>query len=180
MRLFVGFLAPDELKDRLAAELHRVPHAPQGVREIAHDLWHLTVTFLGEVEKDHVPEISAHIKQWTEKTTKITPVLTRFETFPQKKPRYLSGHFEITEIETFRARVDRLRDVLSIYAPEIDRKPWKGHMSLAKVLQRARLQRWEYELEPVEWRPHVLSLVVSRPGQNGSIYTPLETFPWIS
>ncbi len=179
MRLFVGLLAPDKLKDRLAAELDRALNALQGLRSMTRENWHLTLIFLGEVDASHVPEISSRLKQWTEKTPKITPVLTRFETFPRKKPRYLSGHFDITEIEVFRARVDRLRDVLSIYAPEIDRKPWLGHMSLAKATHRARLPRWEHGIDPVIWEPDGVSLVVSRPGPNGSIYTPLETFSWV-
>lgn len=176
MRAFVGFMAPVWLKEHLTAEWERVSEKPRGLRQIDEKSWHVTLTFLGELNEASIPDIAERLRSWTEKTGKTPFTLKRFETFPSKNPRYLAAHFDFENGEKFSASVTRLRDVLSIYAPEIDRKPFHPHMSLAKT--KNGLVKWECDIAPIEWFPEEISIVKSVQGPDGSIYTPIISFPW--
>ncbi len=180
MRLFVGFLAPPELRRHITALLERVPHKPYGLKEITPESWHVTLTFLGEANETNLPELAIRLKRWSEQASKISLALKQFETFPIKHPRYLVGQFDVSiEKERFAKEVDRLREMLSVYVSDIDRKPWSPHMTLEKTTHRQRLPRWECAIEAIEWLPEGVSLVKSVSGPQGSEYTPIQTFPWI-
>lgn len=176
MRAFVGFMAPVWLRERLTAEWERVSEKPLGLRGIPAESWHITLTFLGELNEENISHVAERLENWIAKAVKTPFTLTRLETFPSKNPRYLAAHFHVEQSETFSASVTRLRDVLSIYAPEIDRKPLHPHLSLAKA--KNGLAKWTLDVEPVEWFPEEISIVKSIPGPDGSMYVPIKSFSW--
>ncbi len=178
MRAFLGFRLPEESQARLMAAWENARPKPTGIRHLDEKNWHVTIAFLGEVDERALPFITERVTDWAKTIRAFELHLIRLETFPQKNPGFIAAHIERESLKPFSARIDRLRDMLSIQVPEIDRKPWLPHVSIAKVKNGVAIQPWKHPIEPIAWSPDAVELIKSVHGPNGSIYTSIQSFPW--
>lgn len=65
MRLFVAVNIPDELKTGITEIQEHLKHSIESVKWVAADKLHITLKFLGEVQKDYVAEITEAIEEST-------------------------------------------------------------------------------------------------------------------
>jgi 2'-5' RNA ligase len=164
-RLFVAVWPPDEVLDLLAAldrpEIH-------GLRWTRRDQWHVTLRFLGPVP-DAAPVAEALSGlDLPSSAAVLGPAVDRFGR------RIL--HVPVAGLEAVAAGVVGATERLG--QPPDDR-PFHGHITLARVADRARV-----DLQPLtgravhaKWRVGTICLVESRLSPAGARYEVLDRFP---
>ncbi|MFA4954675.1 MAG: RNA 2',3'-cyclic phosphodiesterase [Patescibacteria group bacterium] len=169
MRLFIGLPLHDDLKKNLQDAWQ--PFAEKfKYRAIPPELWHMTIAFLDDVPEQKLPALAELIGSALKTTPSGIWTFTRFETFPAKKLANITAHAEPENSEAWKKFIDSLRDVVSLVAPGIDRKPWHPHVTIGKAPKNARLPAWNEGIEPLVWQPDILALVHSTLTAQGPIY----------
>lgn len=176
MRLFIGLHVPDELREKLDTAWSKKT-GPGDLRPIEPDKWHFTLAFLGKVPEENIGALKLLIEQAIEHTPKGNFKFTNFETFPSKNPSYLIAKAEANPKEKWISFIESLRDMVSVAAPEVDRKPWVPHVSIARIKKGYALPNWSQPIEEFEWVPTELTLIRSEIDDKGSKYTNLHVFP---
>lgn len=72
MRVFLAITVPDDIKTRLAAAVARLTPAAVDVKWCAHEQFHLTLAFLGEI----APAILPHVNEAVTRVCTGTPAFT--------------------------------------------------------------------------------------------------------
>lgn len=177
MRLFIGILLPEDVRDKIHHARLRAPEFPNGCREIEPANWHFTLAFLDKVDDDNLEPLVHLIEQAIENPPKGSFSFTAFDSFPSKHPTYLIARAEANPRESWHSFIHRLRDVISVAAPNVDRKPWVPHVTIARSKKGKLLPKWNAQFDKdVEWKPQELTLIKSTPTQNGSVFAKLHGF----
>ncbi|MCI0479904.1 RNA 2',3'-cyclic phosphodiesterase [Candidatus Uhrbacteria bacterium] len=179
MRVFVGISVPDPIRAKLQAAWDACGDRPTDFRPTAPERWHCTLAFLGEVNEGQIPILEHLLEKAAERPPGGLFRITGFDTFPHKKPGYLIARAVPEPSDRWMAFTDRLRDLISVASPGIDRKPWIPHISLGRARKGRLLPRWEHAFEPFDWIPTEISLVRSELTKDGSDYTDLRVFPLV-
>lgn len=166
-RLFFAFWPDDALRRDLSA---RVPGWLAGVagRPQRPDQWHLTVVFLGSVERARQPalhEAGAALEGCLERPEAIR--LDRLEHW--RKPQVLCLAAQVLPPGVPRL-VETLQAQLARRGFETERRPFRAHLTLARKVREAVPAR---PVDPLDWPVATLSLVRSTVGPAGSRYEPL-------
>ncbi|MFH1078228.1 MAG: RNA 2',3'-cyclic phosphodiesterase [Patescibacteria group bacterium] len=177
MRVFVGIPVPKAVRERIQAVWDVCEDRPKDFRPTAPENWHCTLAFLGEVDETQVPVLEHLLEKAAERPPGGSFRLTGFDTFPHKKPGYLIVRAEPEPSDRWMAFTDRLRDLVSVASPGIDRKPWIPHISLGRSRKGKLLPAWDRSFDPFEWIPTDISLVKSELTKDGSVYTDVRVFP---
>lgn len=177
MRLFIGIRVPPEIRESLMALWSSLPEPPTGLRMDRLESLHLTFAFLGDVSAQPQEALERLIVRAVERPPKGSFSITRFESFPPKKPTLLTARLHEEGALTWKPFVERLRDMVSVAAPHVDRKPWIPHITMARSAKGSSLPAWSSPIPPISWKPTNISLILSKPGPAGSIYTDLHVFP---
>lgn len=163
-RLFVAVWPPEEVLDRLEA-LER-PES-KGLRWTRRDQWHVTLRFLGVADPAPVVEALAGLDLPAADAV-LGPAVDRFGR------RIL--HVPVAGLGAVAAGV--VQATAGLGQPPDDR-PFHGHITLARVADRARV-----DLRPLtgttvgaEWRVDAICLVESLLSPKGARYEVLERFP---
>ena len=163
-RLFVAVWPPQEVLDRVAA-LDRP--AVAGLRWTTRDQWHVTLRFLGEAEVDPVRAALAGLDLPATDAV-VGPAVGRFG-------RRIV-HVPVAGLDAVAAGV--VGATAGVGQPPDDR-PFHGHITLARVADRAKV-----DLRPLtgtavgaEWRVDAICLVESRLSSKGARYEVVERFP---
>lgn len=164
-RLFVAVWPPDGVLDLLAA-LDR-PEA-KGLRWTRRDQWHVTLRFLGPVP-DAAPVADALGQlELPAVDAALGPEVDRFGR------RIL--HVPVAGLDAIAAGV--VGATAALGRPPDDR-PFSGHITLARVAERARVDLRPLTGSAIEatWRVDVICLVESRLSPSGARYEVLQEFP---
>lgn len=172
MRLFLALSLPQEPSDGLVAALDRADY-PR-VRIVGRNLWHLTLAFLGDVPETDVDLIKNACAKF--KTCPGTITIDSLETFPVGGPRILVGLGKEVPRDAWKTFIEDLRGEMLPFAPQIDRKPWRPHVTVGKGSKDVPLERWKLPVGPWTWKPEGFSLVKSTLNEEGSNYTKLHEF----
>ncbi|MEO5927383.1 MAG: RNA 2',3'-cyclic phosphodiesterase [Patescibacteria group bacterium] len=175
MRLFIGIRVPQEIRDHLSDLWKTLSDRPHGLRNEPIANWHMTMAFLGEVDKQNLEILSALIARATERPPRGSFSVEGFETFPRKKPSFVIANINREHAVPWKPFVEKMRDMVSVAAPHVDRKPWIPHVTVAR--SHSPLPTWEHPIKHIAWKPTELSLIMSDAGQHGSKYTDLNIFP---
>ncbi|MBI4138847.1 RNA 2',3'-cyclic phosphodiesterase [Candidatus Uhrbacteria bacterium] len=178
MRLFIGIVVPPDVRTRLQEAWTAVTSCPANCRQIDPTNWHFTLAFLGQVPEQNLEPLVHLIEKAVEHPPKGSFSFTEFETFPSKHPSYLIARANAEPRDNWMGFIQHLREMVSVAAPSIDRKPWVPHVTIARAKKGRLLPRWSNPIAPFEWTPHELTLIRSTPTQNGSLYTDLHAFPF--
>lgn len=179
MRLFIGMKVPPELRERLHGLWSEVEF-PWGdeCRAIERSKWHFTLAFLGEVEPASRSALEMLMEKAIEKPPRGHFTFSGFQAFPSRNPTYIIARALPEPEKDWNIFIERLRDLVSVAAPNVDRKPWIPHVSLARARKGTTLPQWSQEIKPFQWKPTELTLVRSESNREGSIYTDLHVFPF--
>ena len=163
-RLFVAVWPPEAVLDRLAA-LARP--AVEGLRWTTRDQWHVTLRFLGPVpEVEPVADALGAIEAGAA-TAVLGPALGRFD------QRIL--HVPVLGLDVVAAAVI---DATAHLGKRPDDRPFRGHVTLARVAKHGRVDLRPLAGSPVaaEWDVGGVCLVESRLSLAGARYEVLEEF----
>jgi 2'-5' RNA ligase len=164
-RLFVAVWPPDDVLDLIAA----LPRPEiRGLRWTARDQWHVTLRFLG-----NVPEVEPVVEALTGVaagpcTASVGPAVGRFD------QRVL--HVPVAGLEPLAVAV--VAATAHLGKPADDR-PFHGHVTLARVARRGKVDLRPLTGTAIEARWDVTSvqLVESRLSPKRARYEPVDDFP---
>lgn len=176
MRLFIGLNVPDDLRNRLEKAWSEVTAKPTDLRPIENDKWHFTLAFLGDVPEVNIEALKILIEKSLDKAPHGSFTFTNFETFPSKNPSYVIARAHADPQDQWLSFIESLRDLVSVAAPEMDRKPWIPHVSIGRAKKGGALPIWNEPIHSFEWVPKELTLVKSELNSHGSKYTNLHAF----
>ncbi|MDQ4070849.1 MAG: RNA 2',3'-cyclic phosphodiesterase [Actinomycetota bacterium] len=164
-RLFVAVWPPEDVLDSVAA----LPRPEvEGLRWTDRDQWHVTLRFLGPVpEVDPVVEALAGVAPVRATTAVLGPALDRLGR------RIL--HVPVNGLDEVAASVVARTSPLG---KQPEDRPFHGHVTLARVAKRARVDLRALTGTPVDatWDVDSICLVESRLHPAGARYQVLERF----
>ncbi len=176
MRLFIGLPVPEQLQKRLARAWHDIETYPGKDRPIKPSLWHLTLAFLDEVKEQHVDHLTELIGSSIRQAPGGVFEIKGFETFPHRDPTRVVAQLSPDHEQQWSRYVRTVRDLASIVAPGVDRRPWKPHISIIRKEKGSKLTHWSEDVEPIEWRPREIAIIRSTATPTGSVYKNLKVF----
>ena len=167
MRLFVAAWPPAEVVEILAV----LPRPDvKGLRWTRPDQWHVTLRFLGAVADEDVGGVVAALAATTVVRTEAVmgPAVGRF------------GHRILhVPVEGLAQAADVVAASTAGFGEPPDDRPFRGHVTLARVADRARV-----DLRPLAgtalsaaWPVEEVTLVASRLAPTGARYEVVERFP---
>jgi len=184
MRLFIAVDLPLLLQAWVAArqsQFQKVwPAAGSALRWTAPGQWHLTLHFIGECPQNRIPDIVSAMQDAARKCNVFRLSLGDPGTFggPRMGVLWL-GVSEGSERLTI--LTSRLRDALHHRGWSAEKRPFKGHITLARSrtkLSAKRIRELPPELEPCpEAYVDALHLFRSDLSSTGARYTRLHTIP---
>lgn len=177
MRLFIGMRLPKETRDALQKEWSKVTGVPTNYRPVTPENWHFTIAFLGQIPEEHFHALESLLETAVERPPKGAFLLTDFQTFPTKHPSYVVIRAVAEQKDEWTKFVNRLRDIVSVAAPDVDRKFWTPHITIGRVKNRRILPPWTHPFAPMKFQPTDITLVESKLTQSGAHYTDLHVFP---
>lgn len=163
MRLFVAVCPPPEV----LASLHELSRPDVGgVRWSTEDQWHVTLRFLGDVERveDLVDALSSISMPATEVT--VGPATDR-----------LGAGILMLPVSGLDALAHEVHEATEPFVPIPDHRPFKGHLTVARARSKADVPR-ALEGEPftASWTATSFALVRSQTKPTGAVYNDVETF----
>ena len=174
LRLFVGIFPSQSTQEQLNQEAKNLSQKLQTeVRLLAPELLHLTVKFIGNVDKTRLNDFTATFLQATGKLPSTSLQITQFRLFPsRRKPRVVAADIERSpELDYIFQFFDRSFSDLGIVT---DRGLFQPHISVARA------RRWQKEIilpvsvqliEPIT----SVSFVCSRLTSTGAEYTVISS-----
>jgi RNA 2',3'-cyclic 3'-phosphodiesterase len=170
VRLFFALWPDDDVRRRLAEVASKLT-LPSSSRLVPSANYHLTVAFLGEVERTRLASLREIAAAQRAPCFTVVPDATEFWAKPrivvaaaQKIPRGLKCLWA------------QLRDDMALlhFADSVTDPPLRAHVTLArKVAQAPVLQA----MSPLEWSANSFSLICSETGGTHSAYTVVGTWP---
>ncbi len=184
-RLFVAIELPEQVRAALAelqARLRR--HGLDGLRWVRPEGIHLTLKFLGETPKDRVPEIAAALDAAGKGIAPHELALGALGTFGSRNsPRVvwvdLNGDIEV--LLRLQRQVDRALEAIGF--PR-ETRPFSPHLTLARIppeisgkVAGPLKETPRVKVPPAAIHVRELSLILSKLGAGGAVYTRLEAVP---
>ncbi|HVT13673.1 MAG TPA: RNA 2',3'-cyclic phosphodiesterase [Fimbriimonadaceae bacterium] len=178
MRLFVGIELSGAARQTILAARERLVEevSRQGVRFVNPEKLHVTLAFLGQVDPDRLPQLMAGLAHVTLASFEVrTADLGAFPDIRRPKVIWigLSG-----QLEPMAALASKVKDVARPFVPELDEKPFRAHVTLARVspgspVVGSILRRLDLDPSGGEMRVEAFSLFHSRPD---GAYEVLDSF----
>ncbi|MFZ2804039.1 MAG: RNA 2',3'-cyclic phosphodiesterase [Patescibacteria group bacterium] len=177
MRLFIGLTLPEHVQEELQNAWKMTSGHPAGERPMRSSLWHVTLAFLDEVAEDNIEPLRQIIEKAVARPPGGAFHIKTFETFPKKKPARIVALAEPEKKAEWGRFVMDLRDMVSLVAPNVDRKPWLPHISITRGQKGSLLEAWSQPFDDIAWEPKEVAIIKSAHQQDGSHYTNLYVFP---
>lgn len=176
MRLFIGLPVPEELQHALRQGWNNVPGTPTKDKPTKPSSWHVTLAFLDDVREEHLEKLYELVAMSIKHPPAGIFTIDGFESFPKRNPTRIVAHITPEFPKTWTMFVDGIRDLSSLVAPGVDRKPWKPHISIIRQEKGLKLEGWSEKMEPIVWKPAELAIIKSTPKPAGSQYENLHVF----
>lgn len=177
MRLFIGIPVSQAVREQLEAAWSAVPEKPSNCRSVEPVHWHFTLAFLGEVPEENLEALTELINTAVKQPPHGGFTFTDFRSFPHKRASYVVANALANPSNEWIGYIERLRDMVSVAAPHVDRKPWVPHVTIARAKKNKLLAPWFWSIPSFEWKPTELALIQSEQTASGSIYTQRHVFP---
>ena len=183
MRVFVALALPDDFKAVLAAKTETLRRGHPDFRWMPDRNLHITLAFLGEVERAGLDLLTGAVKDIASVTNRISVCASRLLTLPKTKPANVlalgfgKGHREIARladnIET------KLEQAAAGRYPFRSResRPFTSHLTIARK-GRKPIMLSPRELLPVQIEAALETVTVfqSELSREGALYTALAEF----
>lgn len=160
-RLFIAVWPPDEVVEDLRSLPRKDRH---GVRFVDPDNWHVTLRFLGDADIDEVGAALDEIDA-PGSIARLGPGVD-----------LLGGRNLVVPVHGLDAVAEEVRSCTAdLGEPEV--RPFRGHLTIARVKSRAELPRAMGMFVDTEFEVDEVALVSSRLHPEGARYTTVGTWP---
>ncbi|MBU2566580.1 RNA 2',3'-cyclic phosphodiesterase [Patescibacteria group bacterium] len=176
MRCFLGIPLPADCRDAIKSAWHVQDNERSFLKFTDPGQWHVTLAFFGEVDYDHMINLVNLISRALEVPPQGSLKIQSIQSFPTKRPKLYVAKCEPEQKQAWYQTIEDIKDMSSLLAPQIDRKPWTPHVTLARTKQNKILDEYEMPLENIGWVPEFATLFRSELTPQGPHYTPLHEF----
>ncbi|MEV2274452.1 RNA 2',3'-cyclic phosphodiesterase [Nocardiopsis sp. NPDC049922] len=168
MRLFVALNPPTETLEALAEAVDRGRGFGRPVRWTGTDAWHITLVFLGEVEEDRLPVLTAAIGERARTQRALSLAIEGWGRFPPRGRRSsvlwagVSG-----DTEALDALAHGMRSAARAARISVERRPYVPHVTVARSRPPSDLGEVVEALGDLRgdrWQARDVHLIESRPG----------------
>jgi 2'-5' RNA ligase len=181
VRSFLALEIPDVVRSRLASDLEILREELPRSRWTRSQGWHLTLKFLGEVERPVLTDLIAELDPRIRNLDPVTVELGKTGFFPTAmRPRvaWIGGSAEGAENV-----VAGVEDAAAAVGFPRERRPWSAHLTLARMKSQwskdavDRFLTWGDGLDLDRFTCREVVLLKSDLQPGGAVYTALERFP---
>jgi 2'-5' RNA ligase len=177
-RLFVAAEIPSDIIDRIVSFRNKVFDSANVKWEPVSKL-HLTLKFLGDTDKEIIPEIEEILKKLLEGKAKIPTAFTRFGAFYRNgEPKILWAGFEATE-ELIKLR-NEIEDNFQVLGFTKETRKFKPHLTLARLKgyedKNKILKLRKMEFNKKDFFIDKIILFKSELKPTGSVYSEIKSF----
>lgn len=178
IRLFVVLIIPDEIKDKVFNYCHDASENPSGYRWESKDKVHLTLKFIGEVKEELLPAIVEEL-EFVKNYSFFDCTISKFGFFfRENQAKILWCNLETDE--SIVSLVNELNKRLTKYDIEIEKRKFKGHLTLLRIKKPVSenfIKRFkEYSIDPLKFTANAIALIQSVLKPNGSEYKVLKIY----
>lgn len=172
-RLFIAAYPPPETTRMLCDRLGAIQPLPDHRRVPIGDV-HLTVYFIGELPREHVPLLPRGIAPVVARHAPIDLEVDRLITLPPRRPRLIAaGAKPSTALSSLN---DALCRLFEERAPSGKSRMDIPHLTLCRFKKGARTSSTEIPIDPIRWSLREIHLVESKLDSSGAVHSKLASF----
>ncbi len=184
IRCFLAFELPSGIKEIAGRVLEDMREASGRVKWVRPGGMHLTVVFLGGLDRDRIPELCGVVRGVCAGFTPFSAALAGTGFFPhRRRPRVVWLGIR-GEKERMGALRDSLQEALSPFGIKRETRPFRPHLTLGRFRKDGGLDRRleetvsrHQDLASPEFELRELVLFRSELKPGGAVYTELDRFP---
>lgn len=178
IRLFVALKIPDVVKSEIFKHCYAAVESPSDYRWEDKDKVHLTLKFIGEVKEELLPQITDEL-EFVKNYSAFDCKVSRFGFFfRENQVKILWCNVETDE--SIDSLVDELNDRLKKYDIEVEKRKFKGHLTLLRIKKQVSenfIKRFkECSFDPVKFNANEIALIQSVLKPSGSEYKVLKIY----
>ena len=181
IRLFVALKIPENIKEQLLNICHELVPDASLYRWVTKDKIHLTLKFIGEVEKNMVLPISTEL-DFVKNFHSFDFRISSFGFFSRdKRPKILWAGLQ-TDEAIFKM-VGELNKRMEIFNIEPERRKFKSHLTLLRIKSEFNenlINNFNnYQFDNLKFKTNKIALVKSELSQAGAQYTEIKNYELI-
>ncbi|HCX73883.1 MAG TPA: RNA 2',3'-cyclic phosphodiesterase [Candidatus Cloacimonas sp.] len=136
MRTFLALELPENIKDILADLIEGAQnYCKQEIKWISRPNLHITLQFIGKTYPEDIKEIAAYTAQEFQKIGELEMHSPRLQIIPNRNPRLIWVSLQCENKQIFKIS-KRIKRKLEQLGYELDKKPFKLHITLGRVKKR--------------------------------------------
>ncbi len=133
VRTFLALELPVEFQQELGEKIKQLQQiSPRGIKWVKQENLHITMQFLGNIERCRIEEFSSRFLEIFKEFPPFTITNPKIEVIPPQRPRLIWVKCDYDSPRLVQ-KVQRLRDYLTANDFQIDKKPFKLHITLGRV-----------------------------------------------
>ncbi|MDH3267779.1 MAG: RNA 2',3'-cyclic phosphodiesterase [Ignavibacteria bacterium] len=178
IRLFIALKIPEKIKDKIFGYCYDVSENPSGYQWEANEKIHLTLKFIGDIKDDLLPRIIGEI-DFIKNYSSFDCQIYRFGFFfrdNEAKILWCNLETDGSIIDL----VDELNERLSKYDIKVEKRKFKGHLTLLRIKRSVNekfIQSFkEYKFDPIKFNTNQVALIQSVLKLSGSEYKVLKIY----
>ncbi|OGU67496.1 MAG: 2'-5' RNA ligase [Ignavibacteria bacterium RBG_16_36_9] len=178
IRLFVALKIPDVVKSEIFNHCYAAAETPSGYLWEAKNTVHLTLKFIGEVKEELLQQIIDEL-EFVKNYSAFDCTISRFGFFfRDNRAKILWCNLETDD--SIISLVEELNNRLEKYDIEIEKRKFKGHLTLLRIKERVTedfiKKIKEYKFDPIEFNTYQIALIQSVLKPSGSEYKVLKIY----
>jgi len=178
IRLFIALKIPEEIKDTIFGYCFDASENVAGYKWEAKEKIHLTLKFIGDVKDELLPRIIDEI-EFIKNYSSFDCTISRFGFFfRDNDAKILWCNLETDD--SIISLVDAINNRLQKFDMEIEKRKFKGHLTLLRIKDRVSekfIKRFkEYSFDPIKFNANEIALIQSELKPSGSEYKVLKIY----
>jgi len=174
MRLFIAALIPEEIRKQLTNYINSLKYDIDGVKWEKSEKLHITLKFLGDVDKSKVDDITNLLGNLASGFSPFKVQISEFGGIPHlRSPRIL--YVGISNNKLLSRFHNELEQNLSGFGFEKENRKFTPHVTIGRVKKKIHIK----ETPPITQKSFQITqigLMKSELRPNGSVYTPIKLF----
>lgn len=182
MRCFIAIPLPSKTQQELSKIQSQLKETEADVKWVEPDNIHLTLKFLGEIDRTKIKTISQQLKELISKYTRFETCMGKLGTFPTlSNPRVIWLDINKNE-DTINDLKKKIEEILQPFGLEKETRPFRPHLTLGRVKSKKNIQRLTEAIKSFSFpqsKPFAIGKIVlfqSILKPQGAEYTVLDEF----